>query len=288
MSSAPVPQNIRMPLPSALAAKTRFMRLGRSQVPALVAHPDWSTPAPVLIWMHGRTVNKELDNGRYLRLIRAGIAAVALDLPGHGERLIPEYHTGSRSPDMIAQMVGELDEVIEALTEPPGAPESAHCFDLDRLAIGGMSAGGMCTLRKLCIPGHGFCCASIEGTTGDLDTLYRGGPGRPWPVDHDAAKVAAVDPIRHLAGFTPVPLLALHSDADAVVPFAGQLSFLNTLRAHYTSRGSDPALIELKTWPTTGAPQEHNGFGRVAALAKTAQIDFLTRWLKPTPPTEAI
>jgi hypothetical protein len=73
-----------------------------------------------------------------------------------------------------------------------------------------------------------------------------------------------------------------------VVPFAGQLNFLNTLRAHYTSRGSDPGLIELKTWPTTGAPQEHNGFGRVAAEAKTAQVEFLTRWLKPTPLAELI
>jgi len=34
--------------------------------------------------MHGRTANKELDPGRYLRLIRAGIAVCAIDLPGHG------------------------------------------------------------------------------------------------------------------------------------------------------------------------------------------------------------
>lgn len=51
--------------PSDLAWRTRAARLGPSRVPALLAHPDWTTPAPVVIWMHGRTVSKELDPGRY-------------------------------------------------------------------------------------------------------------------------------------------------------------------------------------------------------------------------------
>jgi len=71
-------------LPSSLASRAKSVRFG--DVPALLAHPDWETPAPVVLWMHGRTVSKELDPGRYLRWVRAGIAACAVDLPGHGER----------------------------------------------------------------------------------------------------------------------------------------------------------------------------------------------------------
>lgn len=253
-------------------------------MPALLAHPNWTTKAPLCIWMHGRTVNKELDNGRYLRFIRAGIAAVALDLPGHGERLIAEYQTGKRTPELIAQMVAELPEVIASLATPDYAPY----FDLNRVALGGMSAGGMCALRALCEPNHKFVCAAVEGTTGDLDTLYRGTPGGPWPAQLDEAAVARVDASRHLSTFRPIPLLALHSQADAVVPFAGQAAFVLALREHYASLAADPQLVRLLSWPETGAPQEHNGFGRVAAEAKTVQVDFLRKWLEAVPPSDPL
>jgi len=286
LSDTPAPEilrNNRFPLPRALEARTRFAWLGPSRVPALLAHPDWQSKAPVCIWMHGRTVNKELDSGRYLRFIRAGIAAVALDLPGHGERLIAEYQTGKRTPEMIAQMVAELSEVLAALA----LPEYAPYFDLSRVAIGGMSAGGMCTLRALCEPDHTFVCAAVEGTTGDLDTLYRGTPGGPWPAQHEQAAVERVDPSKHLQTFRPIPVLALHSQADAVVPFAGQAGFIKSLREHYAAVGANPELVQLVSWPETGAPQEHNGFGRVASEAKTAQVEFLTKWLRAVTPTDS-
>ena len=59
------------------------------------------------------------------------------------------------------------------------------------------------------------------------------------------------------------------------------------LRHHYTINNADPSLIAVRTWETTGAPQEHSGFGRVANDAKNAQVEFFTTWLKPTPPSDA-
>jgi hypothetical protein len=35
----------------------------------------------------------------------------------------------------------------------------------------------------------------------------------------------------------------------------------------------------LKTWERTGAPNEHAGFGKVAAEAKEIQVKWLERWL---------
>lgn len=266
-------------LPADLARRTRWVRLGRSGVPALLAHPDWETPAPFVIWLHGRTVNKELDPGRYLRWVRAGIGAVAIDLPGHGERLDPAYHSPAKTLDMLTQVVGEIDEVLDALA----APEYGEVFDQERPAIGGMSAGGMATLRRLCDP-HPFVCAAVEGTTGDLGALYAGSPERPWPVTHDPARVAAVDPARHLDGFRPIPLLALHATGDQMVPIAGMQGFLEALRERYRHQGADPAMIELRTFTDTGAPQEHAGFGRYGNDAKNAQVEFLVRHLCPAPP----
>ena len=263
--------------PAALASQVRPARLGGS-IPALIAHPDWKSAAPVVIWLHGRTANKELDPGRYLRWIRAGIAACAVDLPGHGERLDPAMQKPERSLDLIAQGAAEVDRIVAAL----GDSEWSGVLDLNRMAIGGMSAGGMITLRRLCEP-HGFRCAAVEATTGNLADLYHPVTGRRWMVDHPMDRIASLDPMQHLDAWSPVPLLALHSEADQIIPMEGQLRFVEALRERYRSAGADPGLIEWMTWPTTGAPEEHIGFGRVSNDAKNAQTAFFKKWLLDAP-----
>lgn len=90
-----------------------------------------------------------------------------------------------------------------------------------------------------------------------------------------------MDASAHLGGFAPLPLIALHSEADEIVPWAVQREFLARLRAHYQRSGADPALVEHATWPTTGAPSEHAGFGRFSNDAKNTQTAFLARVLGP-------
>jgi len=258
-------------LPKSLVKQSKALRLG-DDVPALVAHPDWDLAerVPAVIWLHGRSVNKELDPGRYLRWIRAGIGAVALDLPGHGERFIKEYQTGAKTLDMIEQASSEIDGVLASIAE-------MGVFDMDRIAIGGMSAGGMTTLWRLCRP-HPFVGAVVEGTTGNLHDLYFppvGTSGRVWPVEHEPSEVARIDPMEHLDGFRPIPLLALHNEGDEMVPIEGQRKFLDRLKDHYRSKGADPELITLHTFGETGAPMEHAGFGKFNNEAKNLQLEFL-------------
>jgi dienelactone hydrolase len=272
--------------PRDLAMRTRPIRLGSSsQIPALVAHPDWERPAPLVLWMHGRTVNKELDPGRYLRWVRAGVAAVAIDLPGHGERLDPALQHPSRTLEAVMQAVREVDEVFASLA----ASEWAPFFDFTRAGIGGMSAGGMVTLRRICDPAPatlpgGFKAVAVEGTTGWIEGLYnpeRAGLPRADRelIDHPSDLIKSVDAMQHIQTIDPVPLLVLHSEADRIVPWAGMSIFLDRLRAHYVVRRADPSMIEIRTWPETGAPQEHAGFGRFANDAKNAQVEFLARRL---------
>ncbi|MFA6045376.1 MAG: prolyl oligopeptidase family serine peptidase [Phycisphaerales bacterium] len=260
--------------PESLAKQTRRMTL--AGVPAIVAHPDWATAAPVMLWMHGRTASKELDPGRYLRWIRAGIAAVALDLPGHGERYDASFQHPRATMDVIAQMSGEIDGVVDALA----APGVGEFLDFSRMGIGGMSAGGMTSLRRLC-EGHDFVCAAIEGATGAFEALYFPADASrpPWGVEQDRAKVEALDPSTHLSGFAPLPLLALHCEVDEVVPVGTLRGFLAKLRECYIGAGADPGQIELKTWPETGAPNQHAGFGKFGNDAKNAQVAYLRRRL---------
>ncbi|MCW5753303.1 MAG: alpha/beta fold hydrolase [Phycisphaeraceae bacterium] len=265
-------------LPSALAAKTQFVTL--AGVPALVAHPDWEKPAPAVIWMHGRTVHKELDPGRYLRWVRAGIAAVALDLPGHGARAHPPLHGPEHTLDVVERMLSELDKVIEAI----GQVTLRGRFDPQRLAIGGMSAGGMVALRRLCDP-HPFACAAVEATCGDFAALYAAPrSGGSAPASHPPERVASLDPSRRLETWRPIPILALHSEADQWVPFQAQRAFIDRLQNHYAAIGADPSLVRLHAWPETGAPFEHAGFGRFGPEAKDIQTAFFVRHLRPEEP----
>jgi hypothetical protein len=146
-----------------------------------------------------------------------------------------------------------------------------------------MSLGGMVALRRLCEP-HGFVCASVECTTGWLSGLYFpetwNAPASVarWPVKHDREATARWDASMHLAGMRPVPLLALHSEADAVVAWEVQRQFLAWVREEYERKGASGALVEAVTWESTGAPGEHAGFGRVAAEANGVQVEWLGRW----------
>lgn len=272
-------------LPRSLAERARTVRLSPDRVrgavggvepgiPALMAHPDWITPVPTVIWLHGRTAYKEMDSGRYLRWIKAGMAGVAIDLPGHGERKDKRAESAAHSLDVLAELVAEIDLVVEALADPIWQ----GVFDLDRLAIGGMSMGGMATLRRLC-DAHEFRCAAVEATTGDLGRLYAEDGPRPWGTWYSPEKIAPLDPAQHLGGFRPIPLLSLHSEADRIVPATIQRGFIGRLRAHYVERGADSAAVEYVTWPETGAPEEHIGFGRFSSDAKNAQTEFLRRVL---------
>ena len=239
------------------------MRLGRD-VPGLLVLPEpEDRPAPLLIWMHGRTADKTLDSGRYLRLFRAGIASCSLDLPGHGERYDEEAQRPESVLAIVEQMVEELDEITAQLGERTD-------IDEHRIAIGGISAGGMVALARCCRT-HPYKAVTVEATTGNLE--YRASS-----IFADPARSRRLDPIEHLDSWRPIPLLALHNLLDEWVEVDGQRFFIEALR----KRHEHPEEVEFHVYEKpTGAPYEHSGFGRYSADAKTRQVDFLSRVLGP-------
>ncbi len=258
-------------MPSALRPNARWEKLGELRIPALLVHPDWDRVAlrpPVILWMHGRTASKEIDPGRYLRWMRAGIGACAIDLPGHGERLDPALQDGSRTLDVVKQLVDEIDEVIAAL-------QRMNAFDTQRIGVGGSSAGGMAALVRLCRP-HGFACASVEATSGSWE--HQVAKGRQMFRQVALETVNATNPIQHLDGWREIPFQALHAKLDEWVAVDGQAAFIEALRQRYV----DQSKVEFVVYDRTGAPHEHIGFGLKAADAKDRQRDFFRRWLTET------
>jgi alpha-beta hydrolase superfamily lysophospholipase len=213
--------------------------------------------------MHGRTVTKELDPGRYLSLARAGIASCAVDLPGHGERQDAPRTSAEHTMNVVAEMADEIDAIVEDL-------QATGYFQGQPLAIGGMSAGGMAALVRLTRP-HRFSAALVESTTGSWK----------WHPNHQIFRgelADRLDPIQHLEHWQHVPLLGLHSQLDEWVPIAGQREFFAALRA----KSAHPEEIELHEFPQTGAPFEHSGFGHYGRASKELGTAFLARYLLPT------
>ncbi len=272
-------------LPTALRRNATWVRIGDADVPAMVVHPHAERrsdaaqpppPVPLVLWFHGRTANKELDAGRYLRWMRAGLGVCAIDLPGHGERSDEALQRAEATLEVVERMVEEIDGVVTAFGAALGAEQQDRAsplsgFDTDRIAIGGMSAGGMVTLARLCRP-HAFTCATVEATTGSW--RWQG-----HRAMHHPTLSERLNPITHLARWRPIPLLAIHARHDEWVAFEGQQEFLDALRELHLQGGADPDDIELLAFERTGAAHEHLGFGRHAAEAKDRQTEFLVRRL---------
>lgn len=263
-------------LPQALRERSLVTRIPGpfGEIPVLLSHPSvgWHTPgeqptsAPVCIWLPGRTSPKELDPGRYLRWVRAGVAACAVDLPHHGERFTPFSEKSESTLHIAWQAVQEVDAILAGLADP----RFNGAFNTQMSALGGMSTGGMATLRRLCDQ-HPFRCACVEATTGDYSGIERNG-------FYDAEQAKLVEAARFVNHWpTPIPLLALHSESDQWVPIQSQRRFLDELRARYRELHADESLITFTTWPKTGAPYEHIGFGSVSNEAKNTQTEFLAK-----------
>jgi pimeloyl-ACP methyl ester carboxylesterase len=249
-------------LPSAIRRQGERTQFG--DVPVLLIRPEVVVrePSPLLIWIHGRTACKELDSGRYLRLMRRGFGVCAIDLPGHGDRPDLALQDPDRVLEVVMQVAGELDAVAEAAATRLGA-------DRDRVAIGGMSAGGMACAARLCQP-HRFAAVVFEATSGDWSFL----PDERGCVGRQRDLLDAFNPIEHLEKWRPLPSLAIHSRLDQWIPFASQWRFLDAIEAC----GPD-SLIERVAYDHTGAPGEHAGFGSRSADAKEQFCRFLEQRL---------
>jgi dienelactone hydrolase len=247
-------------LPSRLKEVSTEVEL--AGVPCLLVRKD-EKPRPFLFWMHGRTVDKELDSGRYLRSVRRGINVCAVDLPDHGQRFNKRQQHKENILDSAKRMSSEIDPVLDELGRIGG-------FDLDRAGIGGISAGGLITVYHLLKP-HNFKAVVLEASGGAWQHLHTSDLLSHLSND----QLEQINPMNHLEDWRDVPVIAFHSKHDARVPFATSSDFIDAIK----EQSPNPQNIELVSFEYTGAPEEHVGFGRESAFVKEVQVDFLARHL---------
>ena len=247
-------------LPSRLQACSEELEI--AGVPCLLVR-EGDTPRPFLFWMHGRTADKELDPGRYLRCVRKGIHVCAVDLPGHGQRFDPRLQKVDNVLDLILQMSDEIDGVLEGLDLVGG-------FELQKAALGGMSAGGLVTITRL-LREHQFQATVLEGTGGAWEHL------RSTPICSGLsdAEFSARNPMYQLDNWKDIPVKAFHNRHDERIPFSTEEDFIEALQR----KSKNPEHIELVSFDYSGAPEEHMGFGRESAFVKEVQVEFLAQHL---------
>ncbi|MDE1038024.1 MAG: prolyl oligopeptidase family serine peptidase [Phycisphaerales bacterium] len=233
-------------------------------VPCLLVRMD-EKPRPFLFWMHGRTADKELDPGRYLRCVRRGINVCAVDLPDHGQRCTDRQHHKENILGIIQQMSAEIQPVLDELEMQGG-------FDLNRAAIGGMSAGGLTSVYHLCSP-HNFKAVILEASGGEWIHLRNSDLLPHLTLE----ELEVVNPMNHLTSWKDVPVIAFHNKHDVRVPFETTSDFIGALK----DKSPNPEDIELVAFERSGAPNEHMGFGRESAFVKEVQVEFLAKHLSP-------
>jgi len=193
--------------------------------------------------------------------MRAGINICAVDLPGHGARFDETLQSPEAACEVVIQMSEEIDGILHALG-------SISTFNLDKAAIGGMSAGGIATILRLTEP-HPFKATVIEAAMGQ----WRLSRHRKIFTHLSDEEFNSLNPIDHLEHWREIPLLAFHSRHDEWIPYAAQEEFISHLKQQYEK----PEQIEFVTFDHTGAPKEHLGFGRESAFVKEIQVKFLAR-----------
>ena len=233
------------------------------EIPTLLVRQD-NQPRPFIVWLHGRTADKELDPGRYLRYVRRGINVCAVDLPGHGERFVSALQEPEQILEVLQAMVGEIDDLLDGLSGLGG-------FDMNKAAIGGMSAGGIASTIRL-LRSHTFKAVVLEASMGSW------GEQRDHPMFSGLSEEQfnALNPAENLEEWSNIPLLAFHNRHDQWIPYTAQSAFIHALQHRY----EDPDLIELVSFDHTGAPHEHMGFGRQSAFVKEVQVEFVARHLR--------
>lgn len=198
----PSPSDVR----GVVAIRFEYTSRG-DRVPGRLLLPEGGArPCPLVLVQHGAGGAKDAP---YLDAAagpwaRGGAAVASIDFPLHGERAsakLTEHALGylasggaARAPDaetlfveLARQSVLDLHRALDALSRVPG-------IDASRIAYVGFSLGA--------ILGAAFCAADLR--VGAAVLAIGGGGFGPHEID----------PVRHVAGIAPRPILFVNAERD--------------------------------------------------------------------------
>ena len=203
--------------------KVTFDSVNGERVPALLCVPNSAAPPlPCIVLLHGLGQDKSLIDDIHPRYMQSGYAMICIDSQYRGERERPG--TSFISPNMFetrqtfAQTVVDARRAVDYLV-------TREDIDPDRIVLLGGSMGGVL----------GATVAAHEPRIRGALLLYAGGnlrrllaestiiyPRTTWWRSALAGVSGAIlretDPVHHVGGISPRPVLMINGRRDTVVP----------------------------------------------------------------------
>ena len=186
---------------------------GEGKIPLLLAMPEKrSGPVPVVILLHGLGGNKRQMVDYFARRLAAkGMASLALDLDGHGDRETPsnDFPDKLKRGDLLGVGIGITRSVVDGRRVIDYAA-SRRELDAGNVAVMGYSLGS-------CV---GCVLANVDSRVRGL-VMTAGGTSRQLLSDLDKRSTVAAfsrmyRPTVHAPGIAPRPVLMINGRNDRV------------------------------------------------------------------------
>ncbi len=256
----------------------KTVRLGSGRAPAILSFPEGSKPRAIVIVLPGGGVPYDKKwAARWLPLTGFPALRAYVDLPLHGERMVPDLRERYRHDRVkaffapaILGMAAEIPSVIDdllALAENPG---------IDRVGLCGWSIGGLAAFLAalaeervgavvgFAIPGGGTQHLRLEG-------IPTGG--------EELALLTELDLLRRAPELFPKPVLLMHGLGDTWVSADSSRVLHDRLRPIY---GSAPHRLRYVEYPTAPHDPRAGALAEQDAIAGEAR-QWLESYLLRTP-----
>ena len=244
--------------------RVEFTGMHEHRVPAVLTRPRVAPPPPVVLILHGVTGSKDAPYVRAMSrmLLEVGFASLAIDSPYHGDRARedrdPRFHNFTSYTNRNAAVQSALDcmraaDYVSAREDLDGA----------RLGFVGFSQGA--------ILGTAFCArdARVKAAVlvvggGSFLQMY---PAAKNPEARARAERIAqtIDPVHHIALFSPRPLLMVNATRDELIPRRCAEDLYEAARP--------PKEILWYDAPHSGLPAEAFRRARAFLLREAAGVD---------------
>ncbi len=212
-------------------------------VPATIYRPEGRDKLPVVVVLHGFGCSKQESAPLLPRLAGAGFLAVAIDGFLHGRRREPSVFARELADladdfaiwvhqTCVSHTVRDVSRIIDSLGDLPHA-------DISRIGVTGVSMGSCSALVLACREPRISAVATLIGAADfwwDVTKIAPGPRQDAWR-QHLSPRlrqlVDSLDPMQHMAGIFPKPVLFLNGGKDHWIDPRSVEEFARRLRTQY-------------------------------------------------------
>jgi dienelactone hydrolase len=231
---------------------------------ASLIRPDSDRRLPAIVCLHGTggsresMATREFGPGEWTRpgagaphrrmlgwareLARRGFVTLALTQRGLDRRAPPD--TNDQAKDLLVRGRTLMGAIVHEIRQAVTYLERRDDVQAERIAVAGMSFGGITSFYTWAVDNRVRAAVSICGGVGSIDVLLR--RGRPayhgfywWIPDI----LTRGDHARFAAALAPLPLMLWAPRRDIGMPEEGVDRFMDTVRPAYARHGAEKNLV---------------------------------------------